>query len=710
MNIQWIKPAGQSQVNVDAGSVEGGDAAIYINLQTIAFGYLKDGSRIHYDSVNFGSGADSLDIYAATLARGGHVELHLDGPDGQLLGSCDVTNTGDWLTFKTFTIPLSEKISGQKNLCFVLSAPPVKPDGVTVIRAQFPAGTDPNNADVEVSVRHTVFYPEETGIGYITVRGFTLCNAATNWAPPSAEQVGLIGPRWSRSWVIENNTILNSRCSGISLGRPTYGHAHHYQTLHTRVYPEAGGGQTVEQLREYFEHASWDKEAAGHHIVRNNSISFCGQAGIVGCSGGAFSLIEGNDIHDIDCNESYDGQEMGCIKLHFAIDTIIRNNHLYRAGGCLGMWLDWGTQGLRLEGNLFNDNKQDLFVEVSHGPFVMANNLFLSKTGISFAAQGMAFVHNLVAESIEYHPDGRQTFYYQPHSSISLGRRDNPAGDIRWLNNIFAGNASPAAGHDPAFPVVFGGNVYIGGASASGVPEPWLMNFEWFKPQGGDTIRASASAATNGTRVDKSSEGGQYVGWISRGNWLRFDQVDLTASSIDIRAAADNGYGGTIEFHADAPDGPLLGTGKVTATGGWQNWTTFTVPIKPTIGIKSLYLVFSAASAPDQSGDGLPKDMSLVLPAVPGPVLEEKPDGWYLTLTEDEAWRTAHPRALVTSSILGKAVIPNCGFENADGSPLVIDTDYFGRARNAQNPFPGPFESFQNGTQTIKVWPKPASP
>src|SRR6202034_3346826 len=107
---------------------------------------------------------------------------------------------------------LSEKVSGKQNLCFVLKAPPVKPDGLTVIRAQFPAGIDPNTADVEVSVRHTVFYPETTGINYITVHGFTLCNAATNWAPPSAEQVGLIGPHWSRGWIIEDNTILNSRC------------------------------------------------------------------------------------------------------------------------------------------------------------------------------------------------------------------------------------------------------------------------------------------------------------------------------------------------------------------------------------------------------------------------------------------------------------------------------------------------------------------
>jgi len=64
-----------------------------------------------------------------------------------------------------------------------------------------------------------VFYPRETGRNFITVRGFTLEHAATNWAPPTAEQVGLIGTHWSKGWIIENNTISHSRCVGITLGK-----------------------------------------------------------------------------------------------------------------------------------------------------------------------------------------------------------------------------------------------------------------------------------------------------------------------------------------------------------------------------------------------------------------------------------------------------------------------------------------------------------
>jgi alpha-N-arabinofuranosidase len=45
--------------------------------------------------------------------------------------------------------------------------------------------------------------------------------------------------------------------------------------------------------------AGWSKETIGHHIVRNNTVSHCEQAGIVGSLGPVFSVVTGNSIHDI---------------------------------------------------------------------------------------------------------------------------------------------------------------------------------------------------------------------------------------------------------------------------------------------------------------------------------------------------------------------------------------------------------------------------
>jgi alpha-N-arabinofuranosidase len=69
--------------------------------------------------------------------------------------------------------------------------------------------------------------------------------------------------------------------------------------------------------------------------------------------------------------------------------------------------------------------------------------------------------------------------------------------------------------------------------------------------------------------------------------------------------------------------------------------------------------------------------------------LMEKPDGWYLTITLDPKWRDE---------------IPKMAFEEPDGSDIMIDTDYQGRQRNTENPFPGPFENVGVGPVTYKVW------
>ncbi|MCX6877756.1 MAG: DUF1565 domain-containing protein [Verrucomicrobia bacterium] len=84
--------------------------------------------------------------------------------------------------------------------------------------------------------------------------------------------------------------------------------------------------------------------------------------------------------------------------------------------------------------------------------------------------------------------------------------------------------------------------------------------------------------------------------------------------------------------------------------------------------------------------------------------LLEKTDGLYLEITADNAWATERTRQLVTTELLGKAVIPDQAFENPDGTPLRIDTDYFGKKRNEKNPFPGPFENPAGGKLTLKVW------
>ena len=89
----------------------------------------------------------------------------------------------------------------------------------------------------------------------------------------------------------------------------------------------------------------------------------------------------------------------------------------------------------------------------------------------------------------------------------------------------------------------------------------------------------------------------------------------------------------------------------------------------------------------------------------PAVKLVEEPDGWYLELALDKDWGTAQARKLVTTRLLGKAAVPKLPYEKPDGSPLRLNADYFGKPRAEANPFPGPFELPEGGTQRLRVWP-----
>ncbi len=431
-------------------------------------------------------------------------------------------------------------------------------DEATTIWAQF-KGADPNEAEVEVNVRRTVFYPDKPGRNYITVRGFTLMHAATPWAPPTAEQIGLVGTHWSKGWVIEDNDIRYSRCTGVTLGK--YGDEWDNKSQSADAY-----NRTIRRALEN----GWSKENIGGHVVRNNRIAHCEQAGLVGSMGAAFSTIGGNVIHDIHVSRLFTGAEMAGIKIHAAIDTTIRRNHIHHTSR--GIWLDWMAQGTRVTRNLLHDNgpREDLFVEVNHGPFLVDNNIFLSPTSLFDWSEGGAYVHNLFAGRIGQRPElRRETPFHPPHSTKIAGLRNIQGGDDRFYNNIFVGLAGLAAYDDAALPVHMHGNVFLKGATPS-----------------------------------------------------RHEADPIVRQKVD-----------------------------------------------------------------------------------PGIRLVQSSDGVALEITLEKAWADAASCPLVTTARLGRTVVPDLPYVQPDGSPYRIDTDYFGKARNAEQPYPGPFTFPGGGKQTVPVWP-----
>jgi hypothetical protein len=308
----------------------------------------------------------------------------------------------------------------------------------TTIWANF-QHADPNAELVEINVRPAVFLPTEHHLDFITVRGFELCQAACPWTPPTAAQPGLIGPNWAKGWIIENNDIHDAKCSAISIGKEG-STGHNYATLRG----DKPGYQY--QIESVFAARSigWDKEHIGSHVVRGNTIHDCGQNGIVGHLGCVFSTIEDNHIYNIAVKREFYGYEIAGIKLHAAIDVTIRHNRIHDC--TLGTWLDWQTQGTRISRNLFHDNNRDLFVEVSHGPYLVEHNILASPAALELWSQGGAFVHNLICGTVRLRSVmERATPYHRPHSTQVAGYAFIIGGDDRWVGNLFVGGDAATA-------------------------------------------------------------------------------------------------------------------------------------------------------------------------------------------------------------------------------------------------------------------------
>jgi hypothetical protein len=325
----------------------------------------------------------------------------------------------------------------------------------TVLYANF-QGKDPNAEKVEITVRRNCFMPDKTGVGFITVSGFKIDKAATTWAPPAAYQDGMIGPHWSKGWIIEDCEISNSKCCGISLGK--------YRDPENDMYFYTKHVKSPTQMERDAvcrgQYHGWLKEKVGGHIIRRCEVHHCEQTGIVGRMGGVFSTIEDCHIHHVCNSQQLGGAETAGIKLHAAIDVTIRRNHIHHC--IMGVWCDWQAQGARISQNLMHDNMMpegrskaqgamfncDVFIEVGHGPTLIDNNVLLSKVSVVMPSEGLACVHNLmlggfglvnsgVDSIVNGQREPRYTPYHIRHRTEVAGFMTILHGDDRIYNNIF---------------------------------------------------------------------------------------------------------------------------------------------------------------------------------------------------------------------------------------------------------------------------------
>ena len=81
--------------------------------------YIENGDYIGFKNIDFGSGeADSIDFRIGSNGAAASLEVHLDSPDGKLIGSMDISGTGGWQKWATQSCSIG-KTSGVHDVYFV---------------------------------------------------------------------------------------------------------------------------------------------------------------------------------------------------------------------------------------------------------------------------------------------------------------------------------------------------------------------------------------------------------------------------------------------------------------------------------------------------------------------------------------------------------------------------------------------------------------
>ncbi|WP_228275721.1 glycoside hydrolase family 43 protein [Gracilibacillus oryzae] len=80
---------------------------------------------------------------------------------------------------------------------------------------------------------------------------------------------------------------------------------------------------------------------------------------------------------------------------------------------------------------------------------------------------------------------------------------------------------------------------------------------------------------------------------IDDGDWHAVSEVDFKRGATQFIASVSSlTDGGVIDIHLDTPDGKLIGTLEVPATGGWNQWEEISTEVIEVTGIHDLYFIY----------------------------------------------------------------------------------------------------------------------
>ena len=186
------------------------------------------------------------------------------------------------------------------------------------IQIRLASGT-PADHVIEATTRQATFVPAQSGASFIRIKGLSLQHAANAYPFP---QFGMISCAGGDHWIIEDNTIEWANGGGLSIGR------------------DANSGAS--------------RQAGASHILRRNTIRYCGIEGIGGM-GTSNALIEDNLIEWCGWADAERGWEAAGAKFHNARNLLFRRNVVRHMRHANAIWFDVGNANCRITRNVLAD-------------------------------------------------------------------------------------------------------------------------------------------------------------------------------------------------------------------------------------------------------------------------------------------------------------------------------------------------------------------
>ncbi|WP_113925853.1 carbohydrate-binding protein [Cognataquiflexum aquatile] len=557
---------------------------IQLSNSGAAVGYVNNGDYIQFDNVAFGRGPLSGQIIASSNTTGGTVEFRIGNPNGILMATAKIPNTGGWTKFQQFDIEVVDPESFKNGSVYL---------GDESLYLVFRGGSG-----FLLDVDNFIFEDSDVIIEDLI---FTNCPTTALTVGDTIDLDVLITPSNTTNqfvaFVASDGTSVNYLSGEFIAKAPG-------EIQVTATSFSDGSVYDVCTITIKEKATSFDP----YSIVQAEDFST--QSGIqLSNSGAAVGYVNNGDYIQFDKVTFGRGPLSGKI---FASSNTTGGTVEFRIGSPQGNLI--ATAKIQNTGGW--KSFQPFDIEVIEPKSYVEGNAYLGDKSLYLVFKGgsgyLLDVDNFIFEDSDV--------VIQDLSFINCPTGPLTVGDTIDLDVLIT--PSNTTNQTIAFTASDGSSVnYLSGefiARAPGEITVTASSFsnglvfavctitikeksDPFDPY--SIIQAEDYSMQSGIQLSNS---GAAVGYVNNGDYIQFDNVTFGRGPLSGQMiASSNTTGGNVEFRIGSPQGNLIATAEIQNTGGWTKFDSFDIEVvdfesykdgSVYLGDKSLYMVFKGGS------------------------------------------------------------------------------------------------------------------